>query len=409
MANTFKFGNKNWAVKEDYVLAYNDENSNFKPLPFDFTRSSTATYVDSDGLIKTAKAGHARIDYLDNADGHLLLEPSRTNLVTYSEDGSQWNTINATVASSNDSTSPSGQSSVYKVTDDTVSAQHRFDVRLAVISGTEYTFSAFVKKPSDSDINFVYLLIAQIGPTQRLYFNINEGTSLDSGGTIEDYGNGWFRISASHTATSSGNGFFGVNLTNANDNNTYTGTGNGSMFLYGIQVEAGSYATSYIPTEGSSVTRAADNVYQQNATKVIGQSEGTMYIEFVPKDTSTFQILYQVRGSSGTIGQTDIRLQSGNITALANDNGSNQFNINGGSYTAGTTYKVAIRYKLNDSKLYINGSFVGSDANCSFTASSLDQISFAENLTSFLPIADILDARLYDIGLTDAELETLTT
>ena len=75
MANTFKFGNGNWATKEDSVLAYNDENNNFKPLPFDFTRASTATYVDSDGLIKTAGNGEARIDYTDSTDGALLLEP----------------------------------------------------------------------------------------------------------------------------------------------------------------------------------------------------------------------------------------------------------------------------------------------------------------------------------------------
>ena len=90
MANTFKFGNGNWAVKKDSVLAYNDENDNFKPLPFDFTRDSTATYVDSDGLIKTAKAGHARIDYTGNTNGHLLLEPSRTNSFSNSNLFTSW-------------------------------------------------------------------------------------------------------------------------------------------------------------------------------------------------------------------------------------------------------------------------------------------------------------------------------
>ena len=81
MANTLKFGNGNWATKEDSVLAYNDENNNFKPLPFDFTRASTATYVDSDGLIKTSRNGEARIDYTDSEDGVFLLEKASTNLM----------------------------------------------------------------------------------------------------------------------------------------------------------------------------------------------------------------------------------------------------------------------------------------------------------------------------------------
>ena len=79
MANTFKFGNGNWAVKDGYVLAYNDENNNFKPLPFDFTRASSATRVNKQGLIETVPSGKPRIDFLNNTSGHLLLEPSRTN------------------------------------------------------------------------------------------------------------------------------------------------------------------------------------------------------------------------------------------------------------------------------------------------------------------------------------------
>tara|TARA_R100000426_G_scaffold67083_1_gene46744 strand:- start:285 stop:578 length:294 start_codon:yes stop_codon:yes gene_type:complete len=64
MANTFKFGNENWAVKDGKVLAYNDENNAFKPLPFTFARSSSATRVDNEGLIKTTDSGFARIDFL---------------------------------------------------------------------------------------------------------------------------------------------------------------------------------------------------------------------------------------------------------------------------------------------------------------------------------------------------------
>ena len=82
MANTFKFGNDNWAVKDGKVLAYNDENNAFKPLPFTFARSSSATRVDNEGLIKSSDSGFARIDFLHNTSGLLLLAPQSTNKVT---------------------------------------------------------------------------------------------------------------------------------------------------------------------------------------------------------------------------------------------------------------------------------------------------------------------------------------
>ena len=81
MANTLKFGNGEWYGKKDTILAYNDENSNYKPLPFDFSRASSATVVNKDGLIETVGSGQPRIDYKDDSEGALLLEPSRTNLL----------------------------------------------------------------------------------------------------------------------------------------------------------------------------------------------------------------------------------------------------------------------------------------------------------------------------------------
>ena len=75
MANTLNLGDGNWATKEDLLLGYNSENNNYKPLPFDFTRASSATRVNKDGLIETVGGGKARIDFKDDSKGALLLEP----------------------------------------------------------------------------------------------------------------------------------------------------------------------------------------------------------------------------------------------------------------------------------------------------------------------------------------------
>jgi hypothetical protein len=224
MANTFKFGNKNWAWKEDYVLAYNDENNNFKPLPFDFTRSSYATRVNSSGLIETVGSGEPRVDYLNNADGHLLLEPSRTNLVTYSEDFSQW-----TLASLGNGSTPTLTSNYSSVLGLNVSRviferTSASTSNTSTIRGNDYasgnnTFSIYIKS-NTSNVTIDFRLGSSITPQlittefQRLTF------------TGSDFYRSFF-------------GFIG------NDSDLYA-----DLSIAAAQAEAGSYATSYIPTSG---------------------------------------------------------------------------------------------------------------------------------------------------------------
>ena len=414
MANTLNLGNGNWATKKDSLLGYNSENGNFKPLPFDFTRASSATVVNKAGLIETVGSGEPRIDFSNDANGALLLEPSRTNLIQYSEEFSQW-TEDRVLVYDNQIISPNGILNADKISENSENNVHRlYSNTFSAVSGSDYSISVFAKKGTATVLQLGITTTSVIG-TGRANFDLQNGVlgSVSGGNAIiENYGNGWYKCIFTFESLSTASAPVSFLLTNndltASRNPFYTGNTNQNLYIYGAQLEEGSYATSYIPTSGSAVTRVADNAYQQGATQVIGQSEGTMFLEFIPKDSSTLQILYQAKNSSGTVGQVDIRLQSGLIRALANDGGVQQFFINGGSYTVGAKYKVAIRYKLNDSKLYINGTDSGSNTSCSFTSSSLDQVSFADNLSSFLPSVDIIDARLYSTALTDNELQQLT-
>ena len=114
MANTFKFGNGEWAVGKETALAYNDENSNFKPLPFTFDRGSSATVVNKQGLIETVGTDEPRIDFLNNTKGHLLLEPERRNIVTDSEELTYFNGQTNSTTSSVSITNPKGESGAIK-------------------------------------------------------------------------------------------------------------------------------------------------------------------------------------------------------------------------------------------------------------------------------------------------------
>ena len=345
----------------------------------------------------------------------LLLEPASTNIITYSQDfsNSYWTKSGSSITSDT-TTSPDGSLNADKLVEDTSTGQHQIYPPSTSGSDAVRTISFFVKPDGVTKIGI------RNNDGKYISYDISTGTTLDKTITNDfvstDMTNGWKRLSVSwdDTTPATGARFFLLDNAYTSGNPltySYTGNGTNGIYLYGFQTEEQTYATSYIPNFGQSagVTRAVETCFNSSLTNYIGQTEGTMFIEFVPQDQSSLQILYQVRSNTGTIGQVDFRLQGGLIRALSNDGGSSQFNINGGSYIAGSKYKVAIRYKLNDSKLYINGVSVGNDTNCSFTGSSLNQLSFAENLNGFIPSAKIYDARLFKEPLTDAQLQTLTT
>ena len=188
MAQKLKFGNGTWATKKGSTLAYNDENNNYKPLPFTTTRNSIATRVNKEGLIEVVGDDKPRIDYKDSADGVLLLEPSRTNLISYSEDFSQsyWTKSGSSILSNN-AISPDGSLNASKLVENTSNSAHRiFNGSGLSVSGN-VSMSVFAKKGGR---NFIRLTNNNI---VGAFFDLNNGVVLgvSSGITakIEDFGN----------------------------------------------------------------------------------------------------------------------------------------------------------------------------------------------------------------------------
>ena len=150
MANTLKFGDGKWATGEGTALAFNDENDNFKPLPFTFTRNSTATVVNESGLIEEVGNDVPRIDFKDNSKGALLLEPSRTNLIPYSEDFSQWTDAGTTSVLSN-ITNPSGGLQSYLLSASS-SATNALRYNNSFSASTNYSYSLFLKSGTSQEV-----------------------------------------------------------------------------------------------------------------------------------------------------------------------------------------------------------------------------------------------------------------
>ena len=402
MANTLNLGNGNWATKEDSLLAYNNENNNFKPLPFDFTRASSATVVNKAGLIETVGGGEPRIDFSNDAKGALLLEPSRTNLVTSSNFKSGWSLLSGGSITQNQSISPDGTQNAAILSGDGANANAAFTS--ITVSIQEYTYSMFAKKGSEYILKMIGF---SAGANGGVEFNLNDGTiETSSAGTfsnekIEDYGNGWYRCSVKVTVTSSGSKLFGFNR---------EAIVSGDLFsVYGAQLEQGSYATSYIPTQGSAVTRSADVCDNGGNEQVINSTEGVLYFEgSVDKKVmsslglsdgsgvynNTVAILFNL----DSINQITSIYRSNNITTFSTVPLPLNFN------------KIAIRYFSNTLELWLNGVMVGSETFTTQIASNvLNSFKFEKSNNTLPFYGKTREVKLYNTALTDAELAALTT
>ena len=387
MANTLKFGNGEWYGKKNTILAYNDENNNYKPLPFNFSRASKATVVNKDGLIETVGGGQPRVDYKDDSKGALLLEPQRTNLVTYSEDFESYFNVTEITLNSNYAISPDGTLNANKITFPSSSnSMYKSGLSLSGI----HTISFYVKGEG-----------ANIGKT----FDVDiSGTSVSQNIDVT-LTNKWVRFEAQT------DGLTLLQITNRN--NTTIGTG--SLLLYGFQIELGSYATSIIKTQGSAVTRVADSCSQTVPDGVIGQTEGTMYAEYyfdatidnsggsdrdivsISANSSNFiKIIHYGNGSSSA---------NKKVYLYATVGGSPVVNIQSSVQSSGLM-KVAAAYKNNDYVLYVNGVQIGTDSNAGVPACSVFTLG---KFTSAIPTpTPINETKLYNTRLSNSELAALT-
>ena len=542
MAETLKLGNGEWATKENSLLSYNDENGNYKPLPFDFTRASSATVVNKAGLIETVQSGIPRIDFLGNTNGALKLEPQRTNLITQSEafGNTYWTKVRTSIEgdpstagsdllsgwdftsgwlvsgtatiddlnsftntatnggvrkeafltigktyictitgtttatsinimnfgsvtqytnitgggafsktfqfSSIDTgvrilnqgtgttdittftiqevqgfTSPSADSplNAFKLVEDTSTGTHITRSSAAVTNGISCYESFFVKSAERSKIGIREGAFTGDWAT----FNLTTGTIIDESTTgnayIEGFGNGWYRVG--FTFTSGGTyARFDIALlddayTSGSSDYSYQGDGTSGVYIFGAQLEQSSYPTSYIPTQGSTVTRNLETCSQTVPDGVIGQTEGSIYTEYYFDAT-----IDNSGGSDRDILSINDGTSSNVIQLIHYGNGASSYNkkvyLNAillGSYVVSIgspvqnsgLMKVACGYKNNDYVLYVNGVQIGTDTSAGVPSCSV--IKFAK-ITGIQTPTPINDVKLYNTRLSNSELQALT-
>jgi len=386
---------------------------------FDFSRSGQATRVNKDGLIETVGSNIPRLNY-PMIDGvvsgcpSLLLEPERRNLITHSEDftDASWTSLRLSLTGSNN-ISPDGTLNASEVTLDTTNDSHTLlhSTITGVISQVNHTISVFVKSNGNDK---VALRDATIG--NYVSVDLSNGVILDENNvssSVDKFNNNWYRISL--TFASSSNGQIRPSLYLLQDSYTsgipssaYLGNGVGSVYVWGFQAEQGSYPTSYIPTNGGTVTRSAETCNGAGDANTFNDSEGVLMFEGISiANDSTYKVL-SLRGGSNNILNVGYSLNSNNIYFYKEVNGVSHSPVLPQSAVNVLNFnKVAVSYSESIHYLWINGfKTVSSTGVGAFT--SLSTLSFDSNGAAPL-YGNIKQIQYFNTALTDEELEYMTS
>jgi len=368
--------------------------------------------IDNISVKEVARSNVPRLDYTDSSCPTLLLEGQRTNELKYSEDYSQsyWRKDKLT-ATANSATSPSGLTDAFLIQETTyTNSIPSFDLQNSnTLSAGTYTLSFYVKNNSG---RYLGISFGSSGERVRTNFDFNTNTfkTLNLSGsttgsasytTLGDY----YRISITATFPSS---IAVDNVLMPLETDTYPffafqDSDNRSFYLWGMQVEEGSYATSYISTSGTIVTRVKDFFEADSLGSIIGQTEGCIFIDFVYLDGERFYIYDAANTANGFLiyrSGTGYNLQvttSGGGWAIANF-------ITG--LTIGTRYKLAINYKLNDYKVYVNGSQIATSTSIGVPTTNKISSWGLYGTTDFKN--KINQFMMFNQTLTDSELIELT-
>ena len=345
-----------------------------------------ATRVNKDGLIETVSANVPRLNYnfIDGVvqpDPHLLLEPERTNSLTYSEDftGSNWFIQNSASLTPNNVVAPDG----------TLTAS-----TLQNADGTSISGNVLQKNITFSSDCVTSIYIKSLGSTTvALCSRTANGTQTFTSYNIS--GNEWKRFDRFINASSSALNQFSIGGTN------------GDIAVWGAQVEAGSYPTSYIPTSGSAVTRTVDTCGDAGNGTII-KAEGSLFVDFTTSNSANLKRIYII---SNTDFNNSIFIQlSGTSFAVQVVSGGTTVYSWGFAITLSDRHKLALRYKDGDSQLYYNGvqQTASATAGTWFSEGLLNKFTFSPS-SFFNFYGEIYQAMVFNEALSDSELQTLTT
>jgi hypothetical protein len=372
---------------------------------FDFTRASAATRINAQGLIETVAVGDNRLNYplLDGTVQtcpHLLLEPQRTNLITYSEDFSNaaWTKSDSSITS-NAAISPDGTLNADKVT----GSGYLQNVNSLTATNT-YTFSFFWKKDTS---NVVKILLSSTGTDEQLSINTNTLALISQLGINSynniSYGNDWYRLSM--TWTEANTEPTGIRISADESDAT------SSLFIWGAMLEQSSYPTSYIPNYGTAlgVTRSAETCNNAGDVNTFNDSEGVLFAE-ISALANDLTVRCISISSGNYIDSVQLRYWSSSNTL--------EYRVVDGSVIVVflrpvinnivESNKILVKYKSNDCSIWVNGFKIATDTSATMP-SGLSELAFDDGNGTTPFYGKTKQLQYFDSALTDSELETLTS
>jgi hypothetical protein len=384
--------------------------------------ASLDTYVPNYGAAPTAAAYYGpRLDAdpVTLAQRGLLVEELRANLALNSEDWAGWsvNTTNNGVTV-NTAVSPSGASTADLLFAKATNAVHVAQQSITVVSTTNYVATVYVKAGGYSKVGIRESAATGANAT----FNLSTGALISQGnggtGAISSVGNGWYRISMSSAA--SGTSFIYTiyvldNAYTSGDPSSYTFTGDGAsgLYLYGAQLEAGSFATSYIPVGATTAgaTRNADVASVSTQAFPYGATEGTVVINasVLTVSNPNTAMLYSFYADASNFINSFIwsgapSTPRGTVTSPA---GADQANLTAGTVSANTAFKTAFGFKASDFGFSLNGSAASTDGTGTMPSTSA-KLELGAQASGTLLSGHIRQITYLPRRISNTELQTRT-
>ena len=354
---------------------------------FDFTRSGDATRINKEGLIETVGNNVPRLNYplIDGVVSgcpSLLLEPQRTNLLTYSEqlDNADWDSFQSASVTANTTISPDG----YQNADTITFSSDPSSLIFQVYTSTSSTFTISVYAKSSTGKKFCF----------RNFDGVDVIRSSDFTTTSS-----WQRFTFTFTSAISN-----VSICNEIGGNV------GSIQVYGCQLEVGSYATSYIPTLGNIETRSAETCNNAGDVNTFNDSEGVLMAEISAlANDETFRLITLSDGTNVNRISFYYGNASNQIRFWVVSSGTTSTLQDTSLFDVTLSIKIALKYKENDFALWING-FEVLTANSGSTPIGLDRITFAEADGTGNPFyGNTKQLQYFNTALNDTSLEELTS
>jgi hypothetical protein len=359
-----------------------------------------------------------RLTYQNGGGGcpSLLLEKQSTNLLTYSEqfDNAAWTKDGVTI-SANATTSPDGTQNADKIIGAASSGNKIIFQVNSITLGQPFTASAFFKK---GEYKNAFLRVGGQTANPYVIYDLDTQSVVSTSGAsstqIESMGNSWYRISlTSLSATTTviapnvafaPNSGYTISATNVLQ---YTGDGTSGGFAWGAQIEISSYKTSYIPTTSSSATRVADACYKTGISSLIGQTEGTLFLDFDNGANDGVDYVFGLNDGTADNRIIIYRSSGARVVTEVRTSGTPQATIQTSPVSANSRNKCAVAYKANDIVLYVNGTQVGVDTSATIpTCSGLYSNGGGGSSPFLRPINEII---VFKTRLTNDELASLTT